>query len=71
MLFLIYYLREFRYWKKDNMKIIKSIWSYLFWFGLILVIIGVLVGFVLGNWEFILLILIGIFIIIIGLWIFY
>lgn len=53
------------------MKIIKSIWSYLFWFGLILVIIGVLVGFVLGNWEFILLILIGIFIIIIGLWIFY
>lgn len=71
MLFLIYYLREFRYWKKDNMKIIKSIWSYLFWFGLILVIIGVLVGFVLGNWEFILLILIVIFIIIIGLWIFY
>lgn len=32
------------------MKIIKSIWNYFFWLGLILIIIGVLVGFVLGIW---------------------
>ncbi|MEM1170240.1 MAG: Gldg family protein [Cyanobacteria bacterium P01_H01_bin.35] len=53
------------------MKIIKGTWSYLFWLGPILTIIGLSAGFVSGTWEPIPLTLITSGIVIIGLWIFY
>ncbi len=53
------------------MKIIKGTWSYLFWLGPILTIIGLSAGFVSGTWEPIPLALITAGLVIIGLWIFY
>ncbi|MGK7922501.1 MAG: GldG family protein [Trichodesmium sp.] len=53
------------------MKIIKGTWSYLFWLGPILTIIGTSAGFVSGTWEPIPLALITSGMVIIGLWIFY
>ncbi len=53
------------------MKIIKGTWSYLFWLGPILTIIGVSAGFVSGTWQPIPLALITTGIVITGLWIFY
>ncbi len=53
------------------MKIIKGTWTYLFWLGPILTIIGVSAGFVSGTWQPIPLGLITLGIIIICLWIFY
>ncbi|MGB3510495.1 MAG: Gldg family protein [Microcoleaceae cyanobacterium] len=53
------------------MKIIKGTWTYLFWLGPILTIMGLSAGFVSGNWETIPLGLITTGIVIIGLWVFY
>ncbi|MCL2924803.1 MAG: Gldg family protein [Trichodesmium sp. MAG_R04] len=53
------------------MKIIKGTWSYLFWLGPILTIVGVSAGFGSGTWQPIPLALITFAIIIIGLWIVY
>lgn len=53
------------------MKIIKGTWTYLFWLGPILTIMGLSAGFVSGNWETIPLGFITVGIVIIGLWIFY
>lgn len=53
------------------MNIIKGTWTYLFWLGPILTIMGLSAGFVSGNWEAIPLGLITAGIVIIGLWLFY
>ncbi|MDY7004270.1 MAG: Gldg family protein [Cyanobacteriota bacterium] len=53
------------------MNSIKSTWTYIFWLGPILTIIGVSAGVVSGTWEPIPLSLITAGIVIIGLWVFY
>ena len=53
------------------MKIIKDTWTYLFWLGPVLIIIGLSAGFVSGTWQPIPLSIITAGILITGLWIFY
>ncbi|NEP82257.1 MAG: ABC transporter, partial [Okeania sp. SIO3B3] len=53
------------------MNSIKSTWTYIFWLGPILTIIGVSAGVVSGTWEPIPLSLMITGIVIIGLWVFY